>query len=673
MNRPPPTSLLHPRSSTPWLWALVLLLAAAAAFSPVLTAGFLNWDDEENVVYCPPLRSFAPPNLLWMLVNFTVGDFKPLVCFNYAVDYSLWGLNPFGFHLSNLLLHCANSLLLFSLLLSLAKRSARSQTGPTGLSSESSGGSDQSAILPAVFFSALFFALHPLRTEAVAWISDRKDLLCAFFYFLALLAYLRFADDGGKRWYVAALAGALLASLSKSVAVSLPAVMLLLDWHPLGRLRGRGGKALREKAPFALIVLASVGIAFYGQASKGALAGIGDLSAPDRLVLAARSAVFYLEKTVLPAGLSGAYPPLDRIPFSPCRLGAAVCLIFALILTAVRPGRNPIRLSALGLLWFGICLLPVSGMLKTGVVTHADRFSYLPAAGLSVLLLAPLAFLAARFPSAAALAAAAAGFFLGLSSWNQALAWKNPESLWSAAVKAAPAAPAARTHYGQVLYSAGRMAEAETELRAALRLMDEQGTGRDGMRFAAASNLGRALKSLGRFEEAAAIFQNLLASGDEWVIHHSLAGTYQALGQKDLAEGEYRAVLRQRPGFVPALCDLGLLLAQSRRIDEAMELYQTALRFSPGSPRGRYNLALAFLDRGESARGIDLLEELRREFPENALSARALIVAYGATGEADKARLLQKDWPPEKLAGESYLPYSREEKPGLMAPLYLQE
>jgi len=692
----------HPPSSTPCLWALVLLLSTAAAFSPVLTAGFLNWDDEENVVFCPPIRSFAPPNLLWMLTNFTVGDFKPLVCFNYAVDYSLWSLNPFGFHLSNLLLHCLNSLLLFVLLLVLARRSLPRPLALVRRSAERVGGErayipappaapcrpvlrlhpgfggqvrtgGPSGILPAAFFSALFFALHPLRTETVAWISDRKDLLCVFFYFLALLSYIRFAARGRPFWYISALLFGLLSALSKAVAVSLPAVMLGLDWYPLERLRGRVARAVLEKVPFALIALAAAGIAFYGQAAKGALSGLDDISLAGRLLLAVRSTLFYLEKTVLPSALAGAYPPLDRAPVAPFRLVAAFCFFSVLLLAPVRAGGRMSRLSALGLAWFGICLLPVSGILKTGVVTQADRFSYLPAAGLSLLLLAPLGYLAARFPSAFALGAAAGGLFLGLFSWDQAHAWKNPESLWSAAVRAAPTAPAARTHYGQVLYSAGRMAEAEIQLRAALRLMDEQGVGRDGMRFAAASNLGRALKNLGRFEEASAIFNGLLESGDEWVIHHSLAGTYQAMGKKDLAEDEYRAVLRRRPGFVPALCDLGLLLAQNRRLDEAMDLYRTALRLSPGSPRARYNLALAHLDRGESEAGIELLEGLRREFPESALAARALIVAYTATGKGDQAREVEKDWPPEKLAGESYLPYSLEEKPGLMTPLYLQE
>ncbi len=643
-----------------------------------------------------------------MATNFTVGDFKPLVCLDYAVDYSLWGLNPFGFHLANLLLHCANSLLLFLLLLSLARlaRSLRSAPGrpvlrlrpgfggqartggqalsrPLALvrcSAERVSGeradpacSGPAGILPAAFFAALFFSVHPLRTETVAWISDRKDLLCFFFGLLALLSYLRFAGRRRPSWYLLSLSFALLSSLSKAVAVSLPALMLLFDWHPLERLRGRGGKAVLEKVPFALIALGAAGIAFYGQASKGALAGIGELSPAARLALACRTGYFYLERTVFPQGLSGAYPPLDRIPLAPFRLAAGASLAAALVLAVVRPGGRMKRLSLLGLAWFGVTLIPVSGILKTGVVTHADRFSYLPAAGLSILLLAPLSAFFARFPSAAACAAAAAGYFLALGSWDRSWDWKNPESLWSAAVEASPLAPAARTHYGQVLYSAGRMGEAEVQLREALRLMDEQGAERDGMRFAAASNLGRALKNLGRPEEAEKIFVGLLASGDEWVIHHSLAGTYQALGKKDLAEAEYRAVLRRKPGFVPALCDLGLLLAQTRRLDEAESLYRAALRFAPGSPRASYNLALALLDRGKSAEGIEILEKLHRDFPENALPARALIVAYAATGRGEAARRLGKDWPPEKLQADSYLPYSLEEKPGLMAPLYLQE
>ena len=638
-----------------WLWVLLLLLATAAAFSPVLTAGFLNWDDEENVVYCPGIRGFAPSNLRWMLANFTVGDFKPLVCVSYAIDYSLWGLNPLGYHLPNLLLHCLNALLLFFLLRTLGRKS--------GLG----------AVFPAALFSALFFSLHPLRTEAVAWISDRKDLLCVFFYFLSLHAYLRFADSSGARWYWAALLCALLSSSSKAVAVSLPAVLLLLDWHPLNRLRGRWGKAIREKAPFLLIALAAAGIAFYGQMDKKALAGLAELGIADRLLLVFRTTAFYLGKTVLPAKLSGAYSPLEKTPANLPRLLPSALALSAFVLALARPGRGRDRLPALGLGWFLLSLLPVSGLLKTGVVSQADRFSYLPAAGLSLILLPAFSAVYGRFRTAAILAAAAGCYCLGLFSWYGTLAWRDAESLWASAAKNTPDSAAARTHYGQVLYSAGRMGEAAANLTEALRLMDVQGVGADGMRFAATSNLGRALKNLGRLEEAAAIFTGLLASGDEWVIHHSLAGTYQALGKQDLAESEYRAVLGKKPDFVPALCDLGLLLAQRRRTEEALALYQRALRISPGSPRARYNLALALLDRGESARGIESLEQLGREYPASPLVARALIVAYAASGEEAKSRELGARWPSERPPGDSYLPYTLQERPGLMAPIYLNE
>ncbi|MGH7560747.1 MAG: hypothetical protein ACRENB_06990, partial [Gemmatimonadales bacterium] len=318
---------MKPPRPAAWRWAvpLVIALVTVVAFLPALQNGFVNWDDLENFLDNPRFRGLGADELGWMWTTTHLGHYVPLTWMTLGLDYLLWGLNPTGYHLTSLLLHAANAVLLYFV----ARRIlGSSSTGPIAL---------------AAAFTALLFSLHPLRVESVAWATERRDVLSGFFSLLSVLCYLRRHDASDersrRRWYALALVAALAALLSKAVAATLPAVLLLLDVYPLRRLGGSAGwwtpaarRVFAEKLPFLLIAAAASILA------RSALGQIPQLEAPGKIAVSAWSFGFYLWKTLVPLRLSPLYPMPERIePLAPRFLLAyAVIAALALVLWKLR-------------------------------------------------------------------------------------------------------------------------------------------------------------------------------------------------------------------------------------------------------------------------------------------------------------------------------------------------
>ena len=632
-----------------------IIILTFITFSPVLTGHFLNWDDEENVVYCPRIRNFTLKNIPWFFTNFTVGDFKPFTWLTYTVDYAFWKLNPFGYHLGNLLLHTATSCLLFVLLIRLANISGYFPAKP---------------VLLAAFFASLFFALNPLRTESVAWISDRKGVLCVFFYLASIAAYLRYRDREKIAWYLLTLLLAIISLLSKPVAVSLPIIFLLLDIYPLKRMGSGRGRAVIEKIPFLAAAAAAGAMAFLGQSRMQALTSLKVFGPRERVLLGLKTVIFYLVKTLFPLRLSGAYPGPE--PASPARadfyllMGAVVSVTLLVGVLWLRNKKWPL------ICWFGflISIFPVSGFFRTGLVTVADRFVYLPSIAVSgCVALFLFGFFKGRRKRVAVAGAGIVIAIFALSSFRQSRVWNNSEKLWKMAVERYPTSPVARGHYGQILFERGADEEAAEQLEAALELLREKPFLEGDIFFAVRSNLAQILGRSGRLPEAAALTEEIIKTRDSWYLHHILAGFYRRMERGKDAALEYERVLNKRPDWVPSLCDYGLLLAQSGKTEKAIALYRQALGYAPASPRTRYNLALAFLDRGNAEEAILILEKLAGEYRENYLVARALTVAYAAGGREADANRLRSSWVGRKTSSSPELPYAAGGKPGLLFPL----
>ncbi|MFM8411323.1 MAG: hypothetical protein ACKOCT_13715, partial [Alphaproteobacteria bacterium] len=407
-------------------WPLAVFLLAALPFLPALGGAFLTFDDDVYVTANPMVRDgLTARGLAWAVRSFDTGNWHPLTWASLMLDAQLHGLSPGGFHLSNLLLHGANATLLFLLLARVA------------------------GSLPVAAAGAIAWAVHPLRTESVAWISERKDLLSAFFGLLAVHAWLGSsprdllrpgrAIERSAPPRIAATTLLLAASLAcKPMLVTLPLLLLLLDAWPLGRLADAGDVPRRvvEKWPLWALAALSSAVAIVAQRGAGAVARFDRLPLAERLANAAISPLRYLALTAWPSGLAAV------VPFPESGWGAAAGLGAAGLLAAISLAcwlvRRRLPSLVVGWGWFLVALLPVAGLVQVGVQSIADRYTYVPTMGLALGLVGAFPVLvpgpAAR-RAAAGLAAAACALLAALA-WRQSLAWRDTATLMEQAIAA---------------------------------------------------------------------------------------------------------------------------------------------------------------------------------------------------------------------------------------------
>jgi len=327
----------------------LVFLLAVLPFLSVLQAGFLNWDDDYHLVENAGFRGLGASQLQWMVTTTLGGHYHPLTWLSFGVNYALDGMNPWGYHLVNLLLHGANAVLFYFI----ARRLLAAGEG------------EPQAGLPwAAAFAALVFAVHPLRVESVAWLTERRGLLSALFYLAAVLAYLRGVTREKRadwRWLGLSLAAFAASLLSKAISMTLPAALLLLDVYPLGRVARLGWRrVLVEKVPFGAVAAAGAAVALLAMRSGGVLTPYGEYGPGARLAMSAYSFTFYPWKLILPAELSPVYELPARIDPSSVRFAipAAVCVAVTVALVALRR-RWPAGLAAWA--YSALTILPVSG------------------------------------------------------------------------------------------------------------------------------------------------------------------------------------------------------------------------------------------------------------------------------------------------------------------------
>src|SRR5256884_3092564 len=417
-----------------WLVPVLIALVTVAAFLPALQNQFVSWDDDENFLDNPHYRGLGWSQLHWMWTTHQ-GHYIPLTWMTLGLDYLLWGMNPVGYHLTSLLLHAANAVVFFFVvrrILTLA------------LPSPSERGH---ALAVSAGFAALVFAIHPLRVESVAWVTERRDVLSGLFCLSAILVYLRACERGarGRGWYWLSVAVCGCALLSKSMVVNLPVVLLILDVYPLRRLGGAIGwwseparRVYVKKIPFVLLAATASAIAVMAQSSVHAALSLAQLSVPGRLAISAYGVSFYLWKMVVPLNLSPLYErPLTLNPSAmPFVLSYGLVLALTAIVLALRR-RAPGLLSV----WFAyvVVLLPVLGIFQNGPQIAADRYTYLAGLGWATLAGAGL-FSCWRTlrrsrtgtPTTLALAGTVTSVVVtfGILTWNQVQVWHDSERLW---------------------------------------------------------------------------------------------------------------------------------------------------------------------------------------------------------------------------------------------------
>jgi tetratricopeptide (TPR) repeat protein len=575
--------------------ALVLLAALPYLFGGV-SDSFIALDDDIYIYENPQVRQgLSAATALWAVRSTEQANWYPLRRLSHLVDVSLFGLHARGHRWVSVGWHAAAALLLLSalnLMTGLARRS---------------------------FLVAALFAVHPLQVESVAWVSERSNVLAGFFFALTLLLWARHVRRPGPGSFGAVAAACALGLMAKPILVTLPLVLLLLDFWPLGRVAPSswalppGSRPARrvvlEKAPLLLLAAASGAMAVVAHLQNRSLSTMETLPLGLRLGNAALSLWSYVGKVLWPAGLAVYYPhPGADLPA--LRAAAAGLLAAAAIaLVLVKARRSP--WLATGWLWFVVTLAPMSGIVQFGSHAMADRFAYLPCIGLFLGLVwhaaetLPRRWGASPFPplAAAALLAAAIG-----ASAVQAGYWSDSETLFRRTLAVTRENWVIRGNLAGVLAAGGRHQEAASEAREAVRIRPNFVTAR--------VNLGGALTSLGDHQGAIEQLREALRlDPGNAVAHYNLGNALAALGRNEEALADYRAALRARPDYAKASLMLGNSLAATERIEEAIVSYREALRASPDLAEAWLNLGILLAARGRTAEAQESLHQALRLRP----------------------------------------------------------
>jgi protein O-mannosyl-transferase len=551
--------------------SLLLAVAVLAGFGPSLDFGFLSLDDPLYVSdNSAVLNGLSGPGVAWAFTSLRASNWHPLTWVSLQADAFVSGGDPRAFHRTNVLLHAANAVLLYWAL--------RLLTGAVWRSA----------------FAAAFFAVHPLRVESVAWVAERKDVLCGLFWVLTLLAYGRYARrPGGLRYLAVAVtfAGAL---MSKPMAVTLPCVLLLLDYWPLCRLATGGGPSfagltpwwplVREKLPLFAMTAAACMVTAYAQ--QRALASADDLPLGTRVANSLVAYVLYLVNTVWPVRLAALYP-LPTGGFPAWQPAAAAVFLAAVTAAVVRARGRPYL--AVGWLWYLGTLVPAIGLVQVGRQLLADRYTYLPSMGLALLAAWGVADLAAswRWQRAAAWSAAGLLLLALVVTWGQVYCWSDDVTLWQQTLEATgPDNGFAHTSLGLALWRRGEVAEATRHFREAQRINPADPE--------VYTTLGLLLLEDGRAEEAERYLAEAarLAPRDA-VVLNNLGCAFDRLDKPQEAVRWHRQAATLGPRYAQAHYDLGMaLLRQAGAGDEAVACLRQALRLDPGS--AVYHCGLAF-------------------------------------------------------------------------------
>jgi len=609
-------------ASRPCLPGLALFAVVALLFLPTLRQGFITYDDPVYVTQNPHVTGgLTRPNVTWALTSTEASNWHPLTWLSHMADCGLFGLEPWGHHLTSVLLHALNAVLLFVVL--------RRMTGAPWRS----------------LLVAALFGVHPLHVESVAWISERKDVLSTFFELLALLAYavrsqrIRDGSASTGTLYALSLLFFSLALMAKQMPVTLPCVLLLLDYWPLGRWPGASaaarGRLVLEKIPYFVLGAAAAIVTVQAQKGGGAVATSEEFPMATRVADALIAYCDYLGKCAFPRHLAIFYPSFAEQP-PLWETVLAGCTLAALTAAAVCQARRHPYLIV-GWLWFLGTLVPVIGIIQVGGQFMADRYSYVPLIGIFIIGAWAAGDVASTLPSGAklvgflsfalvavlsALTIRQIGFWRdGATLFRHAIAvtdrnWVAHANLYATLAKTS--SPEAGEELGQTLRILAGFAQVHVDKGAALERQP-----------------GREQDAIKEFREAVKVMPDL--AGPHFSLGAALARTPADLPE---AISEFREAIRLNPDFAEAHYDLGVALSgTSATIAEAVEEFTAATRLKPANLRAWFNLAYV-LSRipGRASESISAYEELVRRAPDNVQAqfnlGLELAMVPGRAGEA---------------------------------------
>jgi tetratricopeptide (TPR) repeat protein len=631
------TPVMAPPRLPVWLVAVLLLLVTIALYWPATRGEFVNFDDGIYVRLNPHVQSGLNwQSIQWAFSTLDAGFWHPLTWLSILVDCQLFGLQPWGHHLTSVLLHAANTVLLFLVLQRL--------TGATWRSA----------------FVAGLFGWHPLHVESVAWVSERKDVLSAFFLMLTMLMYVCYVVAAGargqepdrgaqgegpdarkdgalrgneslprvlrqpSRYYTLALVCFVCALMSKPMVVTLPLMLLLLDWWPLQRLPFKTpGLQLKqmlpviwEKVPFLAAALLAGVVTIYAEKGVGALGAATAFPLAGRVQNALVSYVAYLIQTLWPADLAVYYPHPGTYP-AWLAAGAGLVALLLSVLLLWAPRKRPYL--AMGWIWYLVTLLPVIGFIQIGGFSRADRYTYVPLIGIFLALTWGACELTQRWRHQALSVSVAGGAVMALClvlTRQQIGYWKDNESLVRHEIDCI-----------DKIFRRGRI------------VTEQKWMARYGLSVALLHyNFGIMLDKNGQTVEAIRQYQEALRlNPDDAEVHNSLGAAFDDQGQTDEAIRQYQEALRLKPDHADAHNNLGIALGRQGQTSEAIRRFQETLRLKPDHADAHYNLGVAFGQQGQTVEAVRQLQEALRLKPDHAEAHNNLGTVFYQQGLTDEA------------------------------------
>jgi len=548
---------------------ILLFTAVLGVYGQAANHDFISLDDELHIINNPHVRAgITIQGIKWALTTFYAGNWQPLTWISHMLDCQLYALNPMGHHWTSLQLHLANTLLLFILL--------QQMTG---------------AFWRSTFVAALF-ALHPLHVESVAWVAERKDVLSTFFCMLTIMVYYRYVVQKHLFYYLLALLLFAMGLMAKPMLVTLPFVLLLIDFWPLERMGlicnstslpegmprfdfGTFWDRIHEKIPFFLLIVPSIIITFLAQRNIGAVESLTSLPLKFRVANAFVSYVKYITKAIWPDQLVVFYPhPGNTLPMWQGVM--AGLLIIAVTYIAVRLLRKYPYLAT-GWFWFLGTLVPVIGLLQVGGQAMADRYTYLPLIGIYIIITWGVSDLASQWRFREIFLPMSAGavlLLLSMVTWIQVGHWQNSMKLFRHALGVTHNNWLAHNSLGVALFRAGKLDEALGHFNKTLNNKPE-----DVMTY---NNLGSVLAQKGELDEAIFYFRKAVAIKPDYV--KALDNLGKALfirGNFQEAEFYYKKAINIKPDYANAHYNLGSLLARQGKIKDAVAHYTRAVNINP--------------------------------------------------------------------------------------------